>query len=267
MVTRIQARECKLPLLRVEQPADHVRLFVMQNPGEMNKLARPLLKALRTELERFRSSSESRVLILTGVENVFCTGADLKLFTTLDPVEARRYLAEIIALFNDFDALEKPTIAAINGFALGGGMELALSTDFRLMSETAVMGLPECKLGILPGAGGVQRLTHIIGRAQALEVTMLGEPIPAQKAVSMGLVSEVCEVSKLLPRAVALANHLATMSGIALGFIKKIVRAATASRPSALDKAALDAMITCFSSKEFKKGLSDFFGREGLFAR
>lgn len=253
------------PTVTVEHHGEAVRVLVMDNTAGRNKLAEALVARLRQEIDAFKADGAARVLVLTGVGNVFCAGADLKFLAKQSSAGAREYLRGIIELFNSLDDLDKPTIAAVNGAALGGGMEMSMACDFRLMAHTAVMGLPESKLGILAGAGGMQRLPHFVGRGRALQITLSGTPISSHQALEMGLVSEIWPRQDLLAKAIALGTMLSSLSGPALSQIKRLVRlAATASRAE-MDDAALDAMVACFETPEFQEGVSAFMAKTGVF--
>jgi enoyl-CoA hydratase len=230
----------------------------MQDEGQRNKLSEALIHDLREALERIRADATARVVILTGAGPAFSAGADLNLLQSLSEDGARAYLRRIVDLFHLVDGYEKPTIAAINGYAMGGGMELSLATDLRLISDEAVLGLPEVRLGIVPGAGGVDRLTHFIGRGRALEIAMTGRRLVAPEVVALGLASKLCGADELLEDACRLADELASMSAEALLQIKTIVRRSATVRPETARNDGLEAMVSCSQTDLFRKSVDAF---------
>ncbi|MCQ6274381.1 enoyl-CoA hydratase/isomerase family protein [Bacillus sp. V3B] len=175
------------------------------------------LSDLHELVDQIRTNSHICVVIFTGSgEKAFSVGADLKERKTLTEEEVKRNIYKIGEVFNSIDLLPQPTIAAINGFAFGGGMELALACDFRIASSEAVMGLTETSLAIIPGAGGTQRLPRLIGQAKALELILTAKRIKAEEALSYGLVNEVSEKDKLLETSFSFAEKMLANGPLAL---------------------------------------------------
>jgi enoyl-CoA hydratase/carnithine racemase len=193
-------------LLREEDGG--VLILTLNRPEVMNSLNFALLQALAAEIEAVRFRADVRVLIVTGAgEKAFCAGADLKERAGLSPEKVREYIYTIRNLFTAIEYLNKPVIAAVNGIALGGGTELALASDIRVVAETASMGLTETRLAIIPGAGGTQRLPRLVGKGKAKELIFTGRRVDAVEALDIGLANKICEPSELL----AECRHMAAM--------------------------------------------------------
>lgn len=202
-------------LLAEEQ--DGVAVFTLNRPEVMNAFNFPMLHALKAEIEAVRSKRDIRVLIITGSgEKAFCAGADLKERATLDEVQVREFIFTIRDLFTAIEFLNKPVIAAVNGIALGGGTELALSCDIRIAAENASMGLTETRLAIIPGAGGTQRLPRLIGRGKAKELIFTGRRVDAREALRIGLINSVCGKSELLDECKKMAAMICETGPIAI---------------------------------------------------
>jgi enoyl-CoA hydratase/carnithine racemase len=177
--------------LRVER-RDDVALLCLDRPDRMNALSRGLLDELAEQGERLANDTSLRAVVITGSgQRAFCAGADLKERAGLDEAQVLELLQLFRRAFGWLDELGVPSIAAINGVALGGGLELALACDLRVAHESALLGLPETSLGIIPGAGGTQRLPRIVGRAKATELILLARRLTAAEAHTMGLVHHV----------------------------------------------------------------------------
>lgn len=204
------------PVLRVESEAGVV-VLTLNRPEVMNALNFSLLKAMEDEIKRLRFDPEARVVIITGEGGrAFCSGADLKERFVMDPVEVKKFIFMIRDLFTSIEQLNKPVIAAINGIALGGGIELALACDMRVAAENASMGFPETRLAIIPGAGGTQRLPRLIGPGKAKELIYTGRRVNAQEAMAIGLVNSVCPSALLLEESKKLAAMICETGPIAV---------------------------------------------------
>ncbi|MBW1842004.1 MAG: enoyl-CoA hydratase/isomerase family protein, partial [Deltaproteobacteria bacterium] len=177
----------------------------------------PMLQALKAEIEAVRIQPEIRVVIITGSgEKAFCAGADLKERATFDDHQVKEFIFTIRDLFTTIEFLNKPVIAAVNGIALGGGTELALSCDIRIAAANASMGLTETRLAIIPGAGGTQRLPRLIGRGKAKELIFTGRRVDAREALRIGLVNSVCDKSELLDECKKMAAMICETGPIAI---------------------------------------------------
>ena len=192
-------------------------LVTLNNATRMNALSRSVVAGLLETLESLQDDPEVRSVILTGAgDRAFCAGADLKERATMSDVEVRRFLRDLRLVMARIEGLSKPVIAAINGFAFGGGLELALACDLRVAADTAKMGLTEVRLGIIPGAGGTQRLPRLIGMARAKELIYTGRRLDAASAEKIGLVSQVFPAERLLDGALALTEEMALAGPLAL---------------------------------------------------
>jgi len=196
----------------------------MQRPEAANALSRALVAELRSEFATLATDAGLTAVVLAGIEGkAFCAGADLKerLAMTLD--ETRVFLDELGALVNAIADFPHPVIAAISGSALGGGLEMALACDFRIADASARMGLAEVRLGIIPGAGGTQRLSRLCGMAAAKELVLTGQRIDGEQALALGLVSRVVPTGELRPAVMALATELSAAGPLALAQAKRAV--------------------------------------------
>jgi len=208
-------------LLKVE---DGVATITLNRPKEWNALCRELNREMEEALRTVAGSPDVRVLIITGNEKFFAAGADVREMMSADPFAARRTSAEGGRINEMIESLPIPVIAAVCGPALGGGCELALACDFRVLGDNAKLGLPEAGLGILPGAGGTQRLTRLIGAGKAKELILLGRTLNAQQAKELGLATEVVPAAEAMSKARELAAELIEKPYSALLLAKQAVR-------------------------------------------
>ena len=177
------------------------------------------IKELHSAFELAKNDADVRVVILTGSgDKAFVAGADINELATLTPVAGKDYSLAGQAVFDFIEQLGKPVIAAVNGYALGGGCELALACTFRIASDTAVFGQPEVKLGIIPGYGGTQRLSRLTGRAQAAQLLVTGEMISAAEALRIGLVNQIVPQQELLETAASIAKKIIGNAPLAVKF-------------------------------------------------
>jgi len=209
--------------LRLEKEKGVLWIY-LNRPDKLNVFNMKMLKELSDAMDRVEEDEEVKCVVITGEgERAFCAGADLGLLSKLDPRGALK-LSEIgQRLMRKIERLRVPVIAAINGYALGGGFELALACDFRIAAENSQLGNPEVKLGIIPGWGATQRLARIIGLSKAMEFLMLGDSVPASKALDMGLVHKVVPQEKLREEVMSLAERIAEGPTIAQGLIKRVL--------------------------------------------
>lgn len=237
---------------------DKIATVTLNNPP-MNPLSRPVLEGLKQTLDRLEQEDDLRVIIFTGAgEKAFVAGADIKEFPTWTPQSAIDNTAYGQRLFQRIESFPVPTIAAVGGFALGGGLELALTCDIRIASENAKMGLPEVTLGIIPGYGGTQRLVRAIGPGQAKKLMYTGEMIPAAKALGIGLVQDVVKREELMNVVRELAEKIAANAPIAVRCAKNAIddeRRLTMPHGSATE---LEATATVFASEDKIEGVNAF---------
>ncbi|MEH7444417.1 enoyl-CoA hydratase-related protein [Bacillus sp. JJ1122] len=195
----------------------YTAIVTLNRPDALNAFNYEMLEELQKIVEKIRTSLEARVIIFTGAgEKAFSVGADLKERRTLAQEDVKRNIFKIGEVFTAIDQLPQPTIAAINGFAFGGGMELAIACDFRIAAAGTLMGLTETSLGIIPGAGGTQRLPRLVGQAKALELILTARRISAEEALQSGLVTSVAEKENLLDECFNWADMMHANGPVAL---------------------------------------------------
>ncbi len=236
-----------------------VGLLTFNRPKALNALNPATLEEVNDVLEKVRTDDDVRVLVLTGAgDKAFVAGADISEFPKMNPLQARQFAERGQEIFFKIESLPKPVIACINGFALGGGCELAMSCDFIYASDKAKFGQPEINLGIIPGFGGTQRLSRLVGRAKAKELCMTGEMIDAQQARELGLAAKVFPADQLLEETMKVAGQLALKSPGALRAIKYVT-----DRGFDVDLrngCALEAEAfgNAFASQDAKEGVAAF---------
>lgn len=238
---------------------DRVAVVTINRPAQLNALNAAVLQELHEEVVRLDAHSGVRAVVLTGSgEKSFVAGADIAEFASFSPEEGEALATRGQALvFDRIEQCSKPFIAAINGFALGGGLELAMACHIRLASSTARMGLPEVGLGVIPGYGGTQRLPRLVGNGRALQMIATAKMIDALTAERWGLVNSVHEGSDLLPQAVALGQQIAQQSGNALSEALAAVRAGW-ENPTAGFAEEKKRFGACFQTPEFIEGTTAF---------
>lgn len=203
---------------------DEVGVITLNRPKALNALNSTVMKEMRHIMQSFTTDDSIGAIVITGSEKAFAAGADIKEMQTLDFVEA--YLGDFIGGWDDVAATRKPVIAAVSGFALGGGCELAMICDFIIASDTAKFGQPEITLGIMPGMGGSQRLTRAVGKAKAMDLILTGRMMDAVEAERAGLVSRIVAPEKLLDEAVEAATRIASLSRASVLMAKESVNRA-----------------------------------------
>jgi enoyl-CoA hydratase/carnithine racemase len=221
------------PLVEARLEGD-VCILRLCRAEKLNALSTALEQALGDALDR-RDVRESACVVLAGSGRAFSAGADIAEFADRDPEAIARYYRESGSVYERVAALQQPTISAIHGYCLGGGLELALATDFRVADETAVFGFPEVSIGILPSSGGTVRTARLLGPARAKELILLGGRLAADEALAAGLVTEVVAAGGSLDRALELANAIAALPRLAVSVAKQAIDAAPeSSREAAL---------------------------------
>ena len=243
-------------MIRVDRE-DAVAVVTVDRQDAMNALDVATLTQLRDELRVLAEDESVRVVILTGAgERAFVAGADIKYMSGLDVDEAKEWGALGHEAGRLLETMPKPTIAAVNGFALGGGCELALACDFRYASSTAKLGQPEVNLGLIPGWGGTQRLARVCGLGVAKELIFTGRTVDAEEALRIGLVNAVHD--PVLERARETAQLLATKSPVALRVMKRLANRALGGEHGANLEAEGDSFGELFSSEDAREGLAAF---------
>ena len=196
----------------------------INRPDKLNSLNGKVVEELEICFRSFAADADVRVVILTGAgEKAFAAGADIKELAALTPIEGRDYARRGQRVLEQIENLGKPVIAAVNGYALGGGCELAMACSLRVAAENARLGQPEVKLGLIPGYGGTQRLARLIGKGRAIELTATGEPITAQEAYRIGLVNQVVPAKDLIASCEALAKKIIANAPLAVKFVLEAV--------------------------------------------
>jgi enoyl-CoA hydratase len=235
-----------------------IALVTINRPDKLNALNIKTREELASALDELRTDQEVRVVVLTGAgEKAFVAGADINEFAGRTAIEQRAVM-KAKSVFTAAEDFPKPLIAMINGFCLGGGCELALSCDLRIASEKARFGQPEINLGIIPGGGGTQRLTRLIGEGKAMQMILTGEMINAQEAHRLGLVNEVHSPEELEAKTMGLAGRIAEKSPVALAMAKTAVKAAARTTlREGLDQ-EIDLFALCFSSEDKEEGVRAF---------
>lgn len=241
------------------QDEGKIRVITINRPDKLNALNKQTIRELEEAISDVEKNPDIRVAILTGAgAKAFVAGADIAEFSSYDSFEGEDLARQgQHRVFDRIHHASKPFIAAINGFSLGGGLELALACHMRLASTSAKMGLPEVSLGLIPGYGGTQRLTQLVGRGKALEMILTADMVAAEEAAQIGLVNQVIPPEELLATAMVLANKIASRSGTA---IEQAIRASNASYDHTQNgyDVEITAFGACFGTDDFKEGVSAF---------
>jgi enoyl-CoA hydratase len=238
--------------------AERIAWITIDRPERRNALNAVVRSELVAALDVLRARDDVRVVVLTGAgDRAFVAGADITEFAGRTPVEQRAAMTGR-RVFDEVAACPKPTIAMINGFALGGGCELALACDVRVAARSAKLGQPEIRLGIIPGGGGTQRLPRLVGAGQALRLILTGDAIDAQEAARIGLVDLVVDDADLLARTTDLARAMAAHSPVALELAKTAVRTALEAPLSAGLAHERDLFLAAFASEDGREGVNAF---------
>ena len=237
----------------------HVGILTINRPQALNALNAQVLKDLHEFLIQVVEEKDLRALIVTGQgEKAFVAGADIKELEALDPAAAQKLSENGQQVFQQFEELKIPTMAAVNGFALGGGLELAMACDFIIAANTAKLGLPEVSLGLIPGYGGTQRISRCAGKGVARLITFTGDLFSAEQCLQWGLVSVITEPQDLLPTCMKIAGNIAKRSPQAVTLSKKaIVRGFEMSQAEGM-KCEAQLFHEAFSSLDKREGVRAF---------
>lgn len=243
-------------LIVKEEYAPFVALIQLNRPKELNALNLQLMQELRDTLKSLDQNDKVRAIIITGNEQAFAAGADIKQMA--DKTAIDMLMIDQFSTWDQIRKTKKPIIAAVSGFALGGGCELAMTCDMIVASETARFGQPEIKIGVMPGAGGTQRLTRAIGKAKAMELVLTGRFISGEEALAYGLINKVVPVEMYLHEALQLAREIAQMSPVAAQLAKEAVNR---SFETHLDEGLYferKNFYLAFASEDQKEGMKAF---------
>ncbi|WP_421810500.1 enoyl-CoA hydratase/isomerase family protein [Flagellimonas sp.] len=238
---------------------NNIATITIDRPKKLNALNKRTIEELHVAFKELDEDSDTKVIVIVGSgEKAFVAGADISEFAHFSVKEGRQLSAMGQKnLFDYIENLSTPVIAAINGFALGGGLELAMACHFRVASTNARMGLPEVSLGVIPGYGGTQRLPQLVGKGRAMEMIMTAGMIDADKAFAYGLVNHVVSPEELLPLCVKIASRISNNSTVA---IKQAIKVVNAGFKYDVDgyAAEIDAFGHCFGTDDFREGTSAF---------
>ena len=240
----------------------HVRVVTVNRPDKLNALNYAVLTELHDAFAQIAADPDVRVAVLRGAGGkAFVAGADIAELAALNPIQARDFSRRGQQMMRSIEVLGKPVIAMIGGFALGGGMELAMCCHLRIAAETAKLGQPEINLGVLPGFGGTQRLLRLAGRGAALELCLVGAPITAQRAYELGIVNRVVPLDQLEEVTFALATQFATAAPQALrGILDAILIGGECGIEAGLDYET-QAFAVCTSTNDMREGTAAFLER------
>ena len=238
-------------LLLIERPSNDIVVFKLNRPEVRNALNLEIRVQLAEAITRFAADPDIRCLIVTGSDKAFASGADL---SEMAEASAAEIMARNVQQYwRAISDCPKPLIAAVEGYALGGGLELALCADIIVAGEGARLGLPEVKVGILPGGGGTQRLARLVGAKRAMLLLMTGRMFSATEALAMGVISDMAPAGQALPRAIEIAREIAAMPPIAIRQIKQVVNAgldAPLDEALKLEQWAYEALYDTADQKE-----------------
>ena len=241
---------------------ESIRIITINRPSQLNALNSKTINELSQAMKQAESDATVKSIILTGSgEKAFVAGADIKEFASFSVEEGKKLSQEgHDKLFNLIENLTTPVIAAINGFALGGGLELAMSSHIRVASDNAKMGLPEVSLGVIPGYGGTQRLAQLVGRGKAMEMIATAGMISAEEANNSGLVNHVTTANELMEKCHKIASKIARNSSTA---ISSAIKAVNANYQEGVNgyQVEVDEFGACYGTDDFKEGTTAFIER------
>lgn len=239
--------------------SDGVLVLTINRPAQHNALNVATLNELSAVLEKAHATAGVKAVLLTGAgPKSFIAGADINEFLQLAPAASQAFAERGQQVLRQLEEMPKPVVAAINGFALGGGCEVAMACHVRIASEVASFGQPEVKLGIIPGYGGTQRLTRLVGRGKALEMMLTGQPVSAAEAHRLGLVNHVVASERLLSFSLEIIGQMLVHAPIALAQVIRAVHAAGGADEVAGYAAEAAAFSVCCQSNDFREGTQAF---------
>jgi len=237
---------------------NRVAVVTINRPRALNALNSQVIEELAETVKSIQQDNDIEVVIITGEGKAFVAGADIKEMEAYSPVQAAAYASKANQVFRMLELMNKPVIAALNGFALGGGCELALACDIRIASEFGKFGQPEVGLGITPGFGGTQRLSRLVGIGMAKELIFTGNIIDSTEALRIGLVNRVVPAAKLLDTAKALASKISHNGQLAVGYAKQAINRGTETDLDTALALETNLFSLCFSTEDQKEGMQAF---------
>jgi enoyl-CoA hydratase/carnithine racemase len=240
---------------------DGIAILTLNRPKVFNAISEQMIQEMKATIEDLHRDSSVGVVIITGAGRAFQSGADIQELNRMSPLQILRWNQGIVENLDALERMRPPVIAAINGYALGGGLELALACTLRLAAASAKMGLPEVKIGILPGAGGTQRLPRLIGKGLAAEMILTGETIDAQEAYRIGLVNRVVPDDQLLSAAEELARKILLNAPLAVSLAKDAIEVGKNLPLDGAIQYAQKNCVTCFATEDMKEGTSAFIAK------
>jgi enoyl-CoA hydratase len=239
-----------------------VLIITINRPDKMNALNRQTMEELHDTLAEAENGHDIRSVIITGAgQKAFVAGADIAEFSNYSIEEGKQLSAMgHFKVFNFIENFSKPIIAAVNGFALGGGLELAMACHIRVVSDNAKMGLPEVSLGLIPGYGGTQRLAQLLGKGKAFEMIVTADMIGAQEAYSCGLANHITTQEQLLPKCLEIASKITNNSPMAIKTAIKVINAGYNNKLNGFE-VEIEEFGKAFGSKDFKEGVTAFLAK------
>lgn len=241
------------------EKGDGLALITINNPQALNALTAAMFQSLEAMLAALEGDDSVRVILLTGAgEKAFVAGGDIRYLDSLNVEGARAFALQAQRLYDRIENYPKPVIAVINGYALGGGCELAMACDLRIAAETAKLGQPEVKLGIIPGFAGTQRLARLVGKGRAKELVFTGEMIDAREAWRIGLVNRVVPADQLLAEAKAVAAKMIDKSASAIRIAKDAIDNGLEMDFARASRYEADLFALCFATADAREGLKAF---------
>jgi enoyl-CoA hydratase/carnithine racemase len=236
-----------------------VATLTLNRPEARNAISRQLLENLTSVLDDVEATSNARTVIITGAgDKAFCAGADLKERAGMSPADVTDFLATINRLYTAIENFRLPVIAAVNGAAFGGGLEMAMAADIRLAAESAVMGLTETRLAIIPGAGGTQRMPRLVGMAKAKELILTGRRIDAREALEIGLINGICSPEELVHQSRKLALEIGEGGPVAVQQAKAAINKGMATDLQTGLAIESEAYARCIPTEDRLEGLKAF---------
>ena len=236
----------------------HIGILSINRPDALNALNSEVLDELDKAMDELKEDEDIHVIILTGEGRAFVAGADIKEMKDLNMLEAREFSEKGVGLFRRIELMEKPIIAAVNGFALGGGCELSMCCDIRIASDKAKFGQPEVGLGIIPGFAGTQRLSRLVGMGKAKELIFTTDIIDAEEAYRIGLVNKVVPGDKLMEEALNMANAIGSKGQVAIRFAKTAINLGGETDIETGMKIEKDLFGLCFATEDQVEGMEAF---------
>ncbi|MCQ2547692.1 MAG: enoyl-CoA hydratase-related protein [Clostridia bacterium] len=237
---------------------DGIALVKINRPEALNALNTQVLQELLDCFTAIAQDDDVKAVVLTGEGRAFVAGADIAAMSKMNPVEGRAMMSLGHKVMNLIEDIEKPVIAAVNGFALGGGCELSMACDIRVASTKALFGQPEVGLGIIPGFGGTQRLSRLVGKGMAKYLIMSAENIKADEAFRIGLVEKLVEPEELMDTAFALAKKIMSNGPIAVGLAKKAINMGYDLDMKSAGQLEIETFTCAFGSEDKKEGMAAF---------